>query len=242
MSRDPRGGRVLCDYKKFLWQGRRDPEVRLGMANRAGFGFALFFAGAGAIWMTLAAQAGGCFRIFGPLHFAVGVGRALPSIFWPTWRRRHTWHTLTDRRAFIATDIRLRGRRLKSHAVDTRLPPSIDRQDPANIRFASNIRQTRTGSRTWRNPLNPSLPSTLRRALASGTPSTALHRRRETPPVPDIASLYSTSPTMPDSTGTGSHGTFSALSARKTRPCTSARLMHPQHKMPIRPGRRPAPA
>ncbi|MFQ5624190.1 MAG: aspartate carbamoyltransferase catalytic subunit, partial [Paracoccaceae bacterium] len=94
-----------------------------------------------------AARAGGVFWMFGLIHFLVGVGIAVVPPFWTTFRRRRTWYALTDRRAFVATDLPLRGRRLKSYPITSEAVLDFNNEEPATIYFAQ---QTRRGkNRTY---------------------------------------------------------------------------------------------
>ena len=105
--------------------------------------FGLAFAGFALFWMIMAAQAGGLFWAFGLIHFSVGLGIAFAPPFWNAWRRRHTWYTLTNRRAFIATDMPVRGRRLQSYPISRDTVLAYDAQDPATIHFAHEYRRGR---------------------------------------------------------------------------------------------------
>ena len=105
------------------------------------------FAGFALFWMVMASAAGGGFWMFGLIHFSVGVGLAILPPFWGAWRRRHTWYTLTDRRAFIATDTPFVGRRLKSYPIESDTSIDYAPGAPATIHFAHETRRTKNGSR-----------------------------------------------------------------------------------------------
>lgn len=137
---------ILDPGERILWQGRPDGAVVFRIQNAVTFLFGLAFAGFAFFWMISAAQAGGAFWAFGLIHFTVGVGIAFGAVFWDAWRRRHTWYTLTDRRAFIATDIPLRGRRLRSYPIGADTALNYDAATPATIHFAHEYRRTKNGS------------------------------------------------------------------------------------------------
>ena len=137
---------ILDKGETVLWQGRPDGQLVLRVGNIAGSIFGLFFAGFALFWMIMASQAGGFFWMFGLLHFFVGLGVAFGSIFWSAWRRRHTWYTLTDRRAFIATDIPFKGRSLKSYPITASTVLNYDGGDPASIMFNHEMRRSKNGS------------------------------------------------------------------------------------------------
>lgn len=126
---------ILDQNERILWQGRPDGRVVLRLSKIFQMIFGLFFAGFALFWMFLAAQAGGIFWMFGLLHFFVGIGISFGAVFADAWRRRHTWYTLTDRRAFVATDKPLKGRILKDYPItaDTRL--SFVEGPPDSVHF-----------------------------------------------------------------------------------------------------------
>lgn len=138
---------ILAEGERILWQGR--PRFSLvpdkGQVLLALFGLA--FAGFAAIWMALASMGPGNFWMFGLLHFTIGVMLFVFALFFAGWRRRHTWYTLTDRRAFIATDMPFRGRTLKSWKIDGETDIDYRPGKRAMLHFASDFRQTKSGTR-----------------------------------------------------------------------------------------------
>ncbi|WP_136636971.1 aspartate carbamoyltransferase catalytic subunit [Pseudooceanicola onchidii] len=138
---------VLAPGEEILWQGRPDAAFVIGVAQIGGALFGLFFAGFAAVWMMMASMAGGYFWSFGLIHFSVGISLAFGAFFWGPWRRRHTWYTLTDRRAFIATDMPLAGRRLRSWQIDGDSVLEFKADNLVTINFAKEYRQTKNGTR-----------------------------------------------------------------------------------------------
>lgn len=137
---------ILDDGEEILWQGQPDPSFDLKPRQ---FGLALFgimFAGFALFWMIMAARSGGSMWAFGLIHFFVGVALAIGPQLFSAYRRRNTWYTLTDRRAFIATEFAVAGKKLKSFPInqDTRLD-FID-ETPATIHFAETIQRSKNGS------------------------------------------------------------------------------------------------
>lgn len=108
---------ILEAGETILWQGQ--PEGRLSMdwtrASEAAFG--LFMALFALVWIWGAAQAGGLFWAFGLVFLGLGLWQALQPNLIASLNRRRTWYTLTDRRAFIATDWIGAGRRLASYPI-----------------------------------------------------------------------------------------------------------------------------
>lgn len=109
---------ILDEGEKILWQGRPDSGFYLEPWTLIPAAFGLFFSGFALFWMIGAASAGGGFWAFGLIHFGFGLFIIANSLFGPVIRRRHTWYTLTNRRAFIATDLPWQGKRLKSYPID----------------------------------------------------------------------------------------------------------------------------
>jgi len=135
---------ILDDDEEIRWQGQPDGVIRMDLSQPMGIGMGLFFMGFSIVWMNLASRAGGVFWMFGLLFFGIGFYNAIGVHFWKTYLRRTTHYTLTNKRAFIATQP-LGKRVLKSYPIakDT----SIELQDgtPATIIFA---RETHRGNKS----------------------------------------------------------------------------------------------
>jgi hypothetical protein len=143
---------ILFPGERVIWQGQPDPrpdwsEVRLRDAI-----FGLAVAAFAVFWMTMAAgTADGLMSLVFPLFalpfLAIGLRKAGAMEFWQAWKRRRTWYTLTDRRAFIATD--LFGRRgLDAYPIGPRTP--LRHENDRDIFFATDFVKTRRGSRRRR--------------------------------------------------------------------------------------------
>lgn len=132
---------ILDEGENILWQGRPDAAVVLTVTNVGVFLFGLAFAGFALFWMIMASQAGGGFWMFGLIHFFAGLGISFGAMFWNAWRRKHTWYTLTDRRAFIATDIPFKGRKLASYPITSDTVIEYKAGGLATLHFAREMRQ-----------------------------------------------------------------------------------------------------
>ncbi|MCG6903873.1 MAG: aspartate carbamoyltransferase catalytic subunit [Rhodobacter sp.] len=137
---------ILDKDETILWQGRPDAKVVWKISHLFTFLFGLGFAGFALVWMTMAARSGGVFWMFGLIHFSVGLSLAFGTPFFSAWKRRHTWYTLTNHRAFVATDRPFVGRRLKSYPITAETPLTYDAGDPATIHFAHEFRRSRNRS------------------------------------------------------------------------------------------------
>lgn len=145
MSHPPGWSGILDPGETVLWQGQPDDSIILGPGTIGLLLFGVVFAGFALLWMMMAAQAGGAFWMFGLLHFSVGVGICIGAVAWTPWKRHHTWYTLTDRRAFIATDMPVMGRNLSSWPITPETVLQTDGGDPATIWFHEEVRQGRNG-------------------------------------------------------------------------------------------------
>ncbi|MGR3312012.1 hypothetical protein [Roseovarius indicus] len=136
---------ILDEDEKILWQGMPDGRVTIRAKNIVTVLFGLGFAGFAVFWMVTAARAGGQFWMFGLIHFGVGLALAFGGAFGSAWRRRHTWYTLTSKRAFIATDLPFRGRTLKSYPITSSTVLDYDAGPPASIMFNHEMRRSKNG-------------------------------------------------------------------------------------------------
>lgn len=139
---------ILDEDEAILWQGRPDGTFHFDIGNIFALIFGTFFAGFALFWMLMAAQAGGVFWMFGLLHFFVGLGVAVGGPFYSMFRRRHTWYTLTDRRAFVATDMPIKGKSLDSYPISHDTSMSLQEGPPDTIWFASTTKRTKNGTKT----------------------------------------------------------------------------------------------
>jgi hypothetical protein len=128
---------ILDPGERILWQGRPAPRPAAlparGRRNRimpfAVIAFSIF-------WMVQAMQAGGVLWLFGLVFLYIGIRelRRRPEV-----RRDvlpETFYTLTDRRAFIATD--LGGKRdLRSYPIDRDTVVELVDGRPGSVYFAT---------------------------------------------------------------------------------------------------------
>lgn len=114
---------ILEPGERVLWQGQPDRNLDWSDMDRRQVLFGLVFAAIAMFWTigVLTATAGTTaalvMPLFGLVFLAIGLHKAGGSVFLAAWQRRGTWYTLTDRRAFIATD--LAGRKtLEAYPID----------------------------------------------------------------------------------------------------------------------------
>jgi len=146
MSKTPGWEGILDPGETIIWQGRPDGAITLKPRNIMTLIFGIVFAGFALFWMTMAAQAGGGFWMFGLLHFSVGLGIIFAALFWGAYQRRHSWYTLTNTRALIATDMPLLGRKLKSWPIIADSVLELTQGPPDTVHFAEKTKRSKNGS------------------------------------------------------------------------------------------------
>ena len=139
---------ILDEGEGILWQGRPDGRFRLHRADAIAGVFGLFFAGFAVFWMYMASAAGGVFWMFGLIHFSAGIGlmAARPVGSW--WRRRHSFYSLSNRRAFIASNTPFRGRALRFWDIRPDSVLDLIGSDPQTVLFATEAKRGAKGTET----------------------------------------------------------------------------------------------
>ena len=143
---DPWAG-ILSPNEDILWQGSPEPGFSCGPVQIFGILFGLAFSGFALFWMILAMQADGLFWMFGLIHFTAGLAVIVGNTIWPTYKRRHTFYTLTNKNAFIASNLPIRGKSLKSYPITIHTPIDYQNREYPNIMFATKTVRTKNGSR-----------------------------------------------------------------------------------------------
>jgi hypothetical protein len=136
---------LLDDGETILWQGRPRPGLNFAPVQPMQIFMGLFFMGFSLFWMRQAAWITGSgpfgplsklFPLFGLPFFFIGAYNAGGYALWRGFLQGRTWYTLTDRRAFVATDVPFRGRSLKSYPITADTVLEFDGEEPATLTFA----------------------------------------------------------------------------------------------------------
>ncbi len=138
---------ILDPGETLLWQGRPDHGPAFRPQHPMQVVMGVFFVVFSTVWIKMAFwitggfpdDAGGLvdiFPYFGVLFLAVGLYMAGGFVLWDMLRLSRTTYTLTDRRAFIATDLPIQGRRLRSWPLDADTRLSLDDGDRGSVWFA----------------------------------------------------------------------------------------------------------
>ena len=128
---------ILEDGERILWQGQPSEKLSAKPGQIFESFFGLFFVGFSVIWMRVAYSIGaGPFWMFGLIFFFTGLYLVFGKYFWQSYERGHTWYTLSTRKAYIATDTPLGGRKLKSYPITDETEFEFDPGRRASVYFA----------------------------------------------------------------------------------------------------------
>lgn len=130
---------VLDDGERILWQGRPDPGIRFEAEDIPQTLMGLFMAAFALFWMWNAAQGSVIFALFGSVFLVIGGRQALQGNVIAAYIRSRTWYTLTNRRAIIATDMPVQGRRLSSYPLTPQTETQLVDGDPGSILFGQSL-------------------------------------------------------------------------------------------------------
>ena len=111
---DGRGWDGLLDADEdVLWQGRPDPGFTVTGQMIASTIFGMIVTAFGLFWTVGAMSFAVLLGITGLFPLGVGLYLIGAGLFWPSYCRRRTWYSLSNRRAFIATELPFVGRGLR---------------------------------------------------------------------------------------------------------------------------------
>jgi hypothetical protein len=143
---------ILAPGERILWQGRPDGRLTLRSSGAGQLIGGLAFAAMGLVWMAVALGEGEVLgALMGLPHVAVGLGLAVGPVFWSAHVRRHSWYTLTDRRAIVATDYWPKGKALRDWPIGPDSPLALMPGTPAGVQVA--IEERLRNKRTVRVPV-----------------------------------------------------------------------------------------
>ncbi|MFV0358409.1 aspartate carbamoyltransferase catalytic subunit [Tropicimonas sp.] len=134
---------ILQPGETVLWQGRPSGRVSFRHASPRRMVAGGFMTAFAVFWTISAAGAAGgatdligrIFPLFGLIFVFLGLREAGGWEVWRAFVRRHSWYSLTSRRAFIATEIFGR-RALRSWPIDRETVLDFEEGPPDTIWFA----------------------------------------------------------------------------------------------------------
>ena len=117
---------ILRNTETVLWQGKPDDGVFLEASRRLTFftTAAMFVIGlfmAIAVLVMSSGQKNGpdwVFALFFFVFLLFSGGLALGQLYWPAYKRRHTFYTLTSQRAILGVDLPFGSRRLQTYDIN----------------------------------------------------------------------------------------------------------------------------
>jgi len=147
---------ILDPDERIIWQGQPDGKFRLRAKNIAISIFGLFFFGfsvTGLVMASMATASQGRTYVMFPLFSApfvlIGLYLVVGIHWFDALRRRKTHYTLTDKRAFIATNFL--GKRLQSYPIDNETVLDFRPGTPGTLFFAKEVHRSKNG--TYRVPV-----------------------------------------------------------------------------------------
>lgn len=147
---------ILDEDEHILWQGQPDPRLRLGLPDSPSMGlFLVFWLGTGIGWLAYAPND----WPFGVILLGVGAAAIGAALIWQplTWRR--TWYSLTNKRAYIATDLPFQGKRLRSFTLDADNHVTLGAGPLYTVSFATSVPPLHQDIRHPRVRLRTPLPT-----------------------------------------------------------------------------------
>lgn len=111
---------ILNDGEHLIWQGQPDARVRFDGPTLPFVFFGAVFVFFALHWTISTLQEGGVWA-FGMFQLFAGLGAIWAALFLGPLLARRTWYSLTNRRAFFASDLPFAGKTLA--AIDLR--PSL---------------------------------------------------------------------------------------------------------------------
>ena len=158
MSAAPEGWKAILDPgEEILWQGRPGTKVDLPQFQPLDLmtGGVLALAGGYVLVnrvlpLSDLEGAPASHRVGLPALalglLAIGAWIALALPYWRAWLRRFTWYTLTNRRAFITTDIPGRGKTLAAYPITRHMPVALDALT-SSVHFTTRTQTLKGGAR-----------------------------------------------------------------------------------------------
>ena len=137
---------ILDQEEVIRWQGRPDPTVIWNWSHYVTLVFGLALSGFALIWMILAAQEGGWFWMFGLIFFVFGISIMIGPPYWRPYLRSKSWYVLTNKRALIATDMPILGRKINSYPITPQTPLELDKKYGSSVYFATRTERSTRGS------------------------------------------------------------------------------------------------
>lgn len=110
---------ILRDGEEILWQGKPDGGIYVHRSRRPVFRSGLFFAAFSMVILIITITQGAfMISLIATLFMAFGLFMALSQSYWPAYKRRHTFYTLTNQRAILGIALPRLKRSLKTFEIE----------------------------------------------------------------------------------------------------------------------------
>ncbi|OSP55672.1 hypothetical protein [Pseudoruegeria sp. SK021] len=143
---------ILNPGERVLWQGQPDGSIDLHMLRvgkvlpgLAATAFVICFSYLATRSALDDGPIGLIFALFGMFFVVITLHSAGGYVLTDAYRRRHTWYTLTNQRAFIAVQTP-RGKSLDAYPITSATVIEFDGTEPGNLWFATDFKKTRRSS------------------------------------------------------------------------------------------------
>ncbi|SMY06823.1 hypothetical protein [Flavimaricola marinus] len=159
---------ILDDDETILWQGQPVGGIDWSALIDVQTVFGLFFTGFAMFWVSMTADMtqdiGNApvifkfFPLFGLIFVGIGLNMVIGRHFWSAYQRHRTYYTLTNKAAYIATQV-LGNRKLNRYGFSEMTATTLTDNDPGSVHFAekqttyTRRRNGRTTSGTYRSPV-----------------------------------------------------------------------------------------
>ena len=137
---------VLDQGEVVRWQGRPDARVIWNWSHYVTLAIGLALSGFALIWMISTAQSDGWFWMFGLIFFSFGISIMIGPPYWRPYLRSKSWYALTNKRALIATDMPIQGRKIQSYPINLQTPLELDKKYGSSVYFATKMERNTRGS------------------------------------------------------------------------------------------------
>ncbi|WP_095588364.1 hypothetical protein [Actibacterium ureilyticum] len=118
MSTDDEWAGILWEGEEILWQGQPDGGIYIHPSRWAAFGIGACFSAIGVVLFVIAISgAEPVIFLFAVLWTGISGYLAFSQSYWPAHKRRHTFYTLTNRRAILGIALPRRRRTLKTYEI-----------------------------------------------------------------------------------------------------------------------------
>ncbi|MCA0044303.1 hypothetical protein [Celeribacter litoreus] len=127
---------ILMPNERVLWQAQPDSRIEWRGPQVPFALFGMMFAGFALFWTVKAMMSNG-FWVYGIFQIVTGLGIALAPLFIGPFIAKRTWYSLTNRRAFFASDLPFGGKSLTALELYPNTPVEFDGQEPGTLSFGA---------------------------------------------------------------------------------------------------------